>query len=582
MKRLLLKFYSVSLLMLFSLLIISSCKKSSDEENVNPDKEPTVAFNNEARQGESLVVSVKGYSLANVSASIAGINCYAVKQNDTTVNLIVPTDAPSGAQKIDLKLDNKSFSYPLTVLVTQLDKPASTIISDQINSVISQVEIASDNADSLAFVQGYDFNNTKAALSSLTDSLTKYKGILLKANSADQAKAAIFLKANAAYYAEVKESLRQISLQTKEIIKLNEQINKLRTRSVESVGIESMLNACQERILFNQMKCLVTQHMESIKKLGKWAVVLYASTALPFPFNVAVAGVSVAYIIEAGIEAYQNHVALQNVAFITVDAAAGTTEQVFMNDTDGSIYFKGNYANASAEEAGSNAIAATLVSGYNSLTSVFQKFASFTSFKIPSLSPRKIKAKAVETFENLKVKVISGSDAITASLSGTVTNLKLKLNNVPKDFDDYVTVELNYNDQLQKPLITTLKVKAKNFDSTAFYKNAIAGKWVTNWYTTSDGKFAQKDEIILYADGTGKRTSTTYADGKYVDHTGLWGTDPFYEIVWTANWKAGEGCTMSYWDQRWGVVHVGKFYYPSLKYDNSQAQGYYSVYNSKQ
>lgn len=582
MKGILLKFYSVSLLMLFSFLIISSCKKSSEEEDVTPDKEPSVVFNDEARQGESLVLTVKGYSLSNVSASIAGINCYATKQNDTTVNLLVPTDAPIGTQKIDLKLENKSFSYPLTVIATQLDMPANTIISNQIDDVISQIAIASDNADQLAFVQGYDFNNTKAALSSLTDSLTKYKGILLKANSADQAKAAIFLKANAAYYAEVRDELRQISLQTKEIVKLNEQINKLKTKSIESVGIESTLNACQEQILFNQMKCLVSQHMESIKKLGRWAVVLYASSALPFPFNVAAAGVSVAYIIEAGIEAYQNHVALQNVAFIAVDAAAGTSEQVFMNDTDGSISFKGNYANASTEEAGTNAIAASLVSGYNSLTSVFQKFTSFTSFKIPSLSPRKIKAKAVETFENLKVKVISGSDVITASLSGTVTNLKLKLNNVPKDFDDFVTVELNYNDQIQKPLITTLKIKAKNFDSTAFYKNAIAGNWVTNWYTTSDGKFAQKDEIILYADGTGKCVSSTYADGRYVDHTGLWGTDPFYEIVWTANWKAGEGCTMSYWDQRWGVVHWGKFYYPSLKYDNSQAQGYYTVYNAKQ
>lgn len=214
---------------------------------------------------------------------------------------------------------------------------------------------------------------------------------------------------------------------------------------------------------------------------------LYASSILPFPFNVAVAGVSVAYIIEAGIEAYQNHIALQNVAYIAIDAAAGTSETVFINDSDGSIIFKGNYANASVEEENTNVIASGIIKGYRLLNHSFQTFSKFTSFKIPSLSAKIIKTKTIETFNNLQVKVIAGSNAIAASLSGTPNNIKLKLTNIPKNFDNYITLELNYDDHLQKEISSTLRVKAKNFDSLKVYKEFMIGTWYMESFI-HDGK----------------------------------------------------------------------------------------------
>ena len=260
----------------YTILIISiSCKKSSNsaKETTEAPQKPSIIFSNEVHQGELIPALINNSAAKVISATILGLNCYAAKQNDSTVTMMVPITAPIGSQKIEINLDGINYSYPINIIATNLEKPAATIINNQLNSVIDLIKGTASYADSLKTIPGYDYLQTKIALVSLKDSLAKYKSILLNASPSDQLKAAAYFQANEAAYLDLKSSLAQIGLQTKEITKISKQINQIKINSKKNLNTQSAFDACKERLLFNQMNCLVIQHLESIRKIGKWAVV---------------------------------------------------------------------------------------------------------------------------------------------------------------------------------------------------------------------------------------------------------------------------------------------------------------------
>ena len=109
-------------------------------------------------------------------------------------------------------------------------------------------------------------------------------------------------------------------------------------------------------------------------------------------------------------------------------------------------------------------------------------------------------------------------------------------------------------------------------DSIQYYKSMVPGNWITTYYYDSlYGTFHEEDKYVLFADGTGKRTSTCSAwdtDKRLCqDHTGSVDPDPYYNLVWTIT-GLNEGYIMSWWDKRWGQPTSGRIT-PALSFVSS-------------
>ena len=97
--------------------------------------------------------------------------------------------------------------------------------------------------------------------------------------------------------------------------------------------------------------------------------------------------------------------------------------------------------------------------------------------------------------------------------------------------------------------------------SLGFYRRAVIGNWTFRFdYLTYDDGVHQIDKVVFYEDGTGKRVSTLYpcyprygcTEDTFYDHTDKWGTDPYYDLVWSVTYDSfKKRYIFNSYDKRW-------------------------------